>query len=941
MKKRLLPFCFLLSLLSTYAQTDTEFWFAVPENARDGNEKFCISSYERPAMVTISMPADPTFQPLRVQLDAFDYAERSVESLRDRIQTTATGGVQQKGILIQSTQPVAVYYAMPNNDSEVYTLKGRNALGTEFVVPMQYERRAGSPARIEVVAAEDVIVSFTPGSECVGYPQGVESHVTLKRGETFPIVAESGSAGAQPRNTRIRSTGLIAVNTSEPMLASHSASDMAGDQLVPTDLMGSQYVAYGTMGTVIDKENKEQSVEKLYIFPLDDELTIYVNGEEKVSGLDVGDEWAMDLGTEQSYFLSSTPDAADTDGKKFIVYQLIGQWGTNGAELSGTVLPSLSCSGSTDISYNPSFGSSADGVVYVRKEYVEGMEVENQPNAMRHDFFLPVYEGADWYYWTGTLTKRNQDKTVHIRNTMGGVFHLGVFENSGASASYGYFSNYNVIPLNARGARAYCFEGDSVRLQMDNGGQLSWLEWTGPHGFTSSEAEPLITDATLDHAGRYAVWGVHRDGCDVDTSYTWLSVFPDPASRTQELLVCGEEPVATLQAAGYPPYAWSYGEGAGNECTVPLTEPLTVCTIGNYVPGVNMVEDGTWEAGLCSAEGMPWSTRFTDGILTDSIYVFRVDCKSGTDPASFHFSINGTAIDPTLDPSGRTPADGWTRYYCQWKADAAEVELGIENTSGGELCIDQVAFEPVFLFTDTFRITLTDRLMPTVDVPSECICNEEQRLSCPETYDAYRWTLAGSEEVLSTEAYLDIRHPGDYRLTVQSGQCEGSTDVHIKYDAEQVFARRWDDILGIRNADYNGGYEFTSYQWYRNGQPIEGATSSYIYKEEDLQPGDVYAVLLTREGSGQAVFTCDYVVTTAAAPATESLRTVYRPGEAARNPLDEAACIKIWNISGTLEATLQVEGGGSFTLPDKSGLYLLSVDDGTGVPRIHKIYIKD
>lgn len=45
----------------------------------------------------------------------------------------------------------------------------------------------------------------------------------------------------------------------------------------------------------------------------------------------------------------------------------------------------------------------------------------------------------------------------------------------------------------------------------------------------------------------------------------------------------------------------------------------------------------------------------------------------------------------------------------------------------------------------------------------------------------------------------------------------------------RLIEARFDDVLAFLSTDYNGGYVFTSYQWYMNGVAIEGATGSWYY----------------------------------------------------------------------------------------------------------------
>lgn len=78
--------------------------------------------------------------------------------------------------------------------------------------------------------------------------------------------------------------------------------------------------------------------------------------------------------------------------------------------------------------------------------------------------------------------------------------------------------------------------------------------------------------------------------------------------------------------------------------------------------------------------------------------------------------------------------------------------------------------------------------------------------------------------------------------------------------SKDVITQRWNDVLAIRNADYNGGYQFDSVQWYLSGLPIEGAIDFNYYAGMDnqLQFGKEYTALLTRN-DGVKLFTCPFI----------------------------------------------------------------------------------
>ena len=106
--------------------------------------------------------------------------------------------------------------------------------------------------------------------------------------------------------------------------------------------------------------------------------------------------------------------------------------------------------------------------------------------------------------------------------------------------------------------------------------------------------------------------------------------------------------------------------------------------------------------------------------------------------------------------------------------------------------------------------------------------------------------------------------PGFYPFSIHfDSQINGTTDVDgelaVRYSASLI-QQRWDDVLGILNAENNGGYDFRTFQWYRNGVAISGATDSYLYVSGKLKPGDAYSVEMKQEGEARPLSTCAYTV---------------------------------------------------------------------------------
>ena len=177
-------------------------------------------------------------------------------------------------------------------------------------------------------------------------------------------------------------------------------------------------------------------------------------------------------------------------------------------------------------------------------------------------------------------------------------------------------------------------------------------------------------------------------------------------------------------------------------------------------------------------------------------------------------------------------------------------------------------------------------------VPSDNICGGDnlweisfritQGRSCA-TY-SLSWDEQGKglpeadEETLPTDSVFSLAVPADLKpdyyhahfvfhdsLAYLSPEIkDGKADVTLAvFYPSTVITQRWNDVLAIRNAEYNGGYTFDAVQWYMDGKPIEGATSFNYYAGDGntlFFTGEEYSAMLTRN-DGVKLFTCAFIPT--------------------------------------------------------------------------------
>lgn len=173
----------------------------------------------------------------------------------------------------------------------------------------------------------------------------------------------------------------------------------------------------------------------------------------------------------------------------------------------------------------------------------------------------------------------------------------------------------------------------------------------------------------------------------------------------------------------------------------------------------------------------------------------------------------------------------------------------------------------------TATVTVITCLDMDVENPQNIICADDKTFFIPRTIhkgeikDAWLlldgqkymvdFTSAPSEFKVTTNT-IPAGQYNNGQLLVVDKHCGDTLHYGVQFTvqyAQSVFAQKWQNVLAVYNKDYNGGYDFVAFQWFLNGTPIEGATSSIYHTTEDFTPGDEYQVLLTRS-DGVTMISC-------------------------------------------------------------------------------------
>ena len=173
--------------------------------------------------------------------------------------------------------------------------------------------------------------------------------------------------------------------------------------------------------------------------------------------------------------------------------------------------------------------------------------------------------------------------------------------------------------------------------------------------------------------------------------------------------------------------------------------------------------------------------------------------------------------------------------------------------------------------------------------------------------------------------------PGNYNadITFFNSGC-GNVSIPVDFTVHypsSIIAQRWNDLLFVKNADYNGGYTFSSYQWYKNTDKIDGATKSYLYLPEGLDfEGAEYRIELTRSDDEVTISTCPFLPQLVESAELKLISNLSINGTALELKSSKKGIAKIYSVSGLLISTQTINEGSTYlTPPLEKGLYLLEV----------------
>ena len=497
---RIILILLIVSSKTVVSQIDTVFWFAAPwvttGHASNVPVVLRLSSFNNATQVRVRQPAstfDTTFT-----IPANSLVSESLSHLINQIENTPANTVLNRGIKITSDFPITVIYEVvtTGNNPETYSLKGQNGMGLEFVCPFQtkginWTFTPTAKSQIDIVATQNgTIVWITPKCNVVGHAAGVTYSVGLNAGQSYNVENVTNVANVAGQNlsgTIVVSNKPISVSVTDDSVRGVSGCmDLMGDQIVPIEVLGTQYI--------INKGGLSAGeFEGTYIVATENftQITINDGGITNVL-LNKGDTYYYGIGQALTYI---------TGDKPFYVIHASGF----GCELGEAIIPPLNCAGSDQVSFTRTNTQTFILNILCKTTATGNFLLNGNATLVPASSFSIVpgtgglWSGAQISFTTGQIPV---GVTNLLRNTNAtdDLFSMGVI-NGGATTGclYHYMSSFlRKVYTDAGVDKSICTATNTISLNGSVTGGATTGIWTTPNGTgTFGNTTSLNTTYTL------------------------------------------------------------------------------------------------------------------------------------------------------------------------------------------------------------------------------------------------------------------------------------------------------------------------------------------------------------------------------------------------------------------------------------------------------------
>lgn len=316
----------------------------------------------------------------------------------------------------------------------------------------------------------------------------------------------------------ITSDKPIAVTYSDDSVAFTSCRDLLSDQLIPTNIIGTEYIA---------ERGFLNGVDRVFVTAANPATEVFLNNDiVPLVVLNVGETYMIELQTPSIYITTSEPA---------YVFHVSGF----GCEVGGAILPPIVCTGSNIVPFVRSTQEFFGMTILVPAGAEDGFLIDGVAGIITAaDFDFVPGTNSEWMYAQIDMSAQIAvGQGLRLENN-DERFHLGII-NGGASSGcrYGFFSDFSAFKYNIEASATEVCLGGTIEISTNDIPGATY-EWTGPNGFTAQGQSISISDLGLDNTGLYIVSGNFPNACVLVSDSIEISVFPLPELEASYVDLC-------------------------------------------------------------------------------------------------------------------------------------------------------------------------------------------------------------------------------------------------------------------------------------------------------------------------------------------------------------------------------------------------------------------
>lgn len=739
----------------SFGQIDSVFWFAAPwvtvGHANNVPVVLRISTFNAPTTVRVWQPAgtyDSTFVVPPNSLNSHD-----LSSIINTLESKPANTALNYGLKIEADTLITVVYEVVTavNNPETYSLKGQNGIGTEFICPFQTSWGNGAYAPLPksmicIVATEDnTTVWITPKTNIVGHPANVTFSIVLQKGQTYTAentVQTTNIPGNNLSGTIVVSDKPISVTVSDDSVRSSGGGcrDLAGDQIVPVDVLGTEYIV--NKGNMFAASN-----EGIYVVATENYTTVtFIDALGTTTQLlNQGDTWNRIMTQSVAYVSSDKP-----------IYVL--QASGFGCEVGEALLPPINCAGSSQVSFTRTNAQTFILNILCPTSAINNFLLNGSSTLVPGSAFVTVpgtggfWSGAQITFTTAQIPSGTSNFLINTSD----FFGLGVINGgAGTGCLFHYMSSFNrKVFVNAGADQFACSGEPNIPLAGTVTGGAITGAWETVNGTGTFSTPNSLSTNYAPSASDYAQGGVRfvlrsTGNCDPVRDTVEVTFIQSPTVEAGNGQTYCENNVTSIPINGLVTFAaagtWSGGNGGvfGNSGSPSTT----------YTPSLADLSSGSvtlYYTSVGSFFACPNRTDSVQFVFTPKPTILPggdITVCSNTPSVPLSGTITGgttTGIWTSNGTGGFSPSQtALNGDYILSSSDitAGEITLYLQSTNNGD-CLAEM---------DSIKVTIID--FPVVTITTDdSICSSNTSINFTGTVSggfSSIWTTSGLGTIAS------------------------------------------------------------------------------------------------------------------------------------------------------------------------------------------------